>query len=123
MGTETTSALSDAEIEQRAVESLKNRKVATDLQAAKDAVAQYTKDHPGETVTTKLTREQAIEKFGKSKEEFTKGIKENAEKELKSYLEKGTVKFANKTWTGIAAAAGLAVVGGLIGMAAKKDQA
>ena len=56
---------------------------------------------------------------GKTKKEFVKAIKDEAKDTVGKNLEK--MKIANKTWTGLAAAAALGLAGMGIAMMNKKD--
>ena len=111
--TESTT-LTEDEIKTKAEEAVKAQREA--LAEAENKAKERLKELGK---AKEMTREEAIEKFGKKKEEFSKSIREEAEKALKDKLEK--LKLPNKTWTGLAAGATLALAGGLIGMTMKKD--
>ena len=101
----------------KADEAIAKLDVATKLQKAKDD-AKAAAEKLGITAK-ELTDEEAIKQFGKTKEEFVKNVKDDATKAVEKNLEK--MKIANKTWTGIAAAAALGLAGMGIAMLNKKD--
>ena len=101
----------------KADEAIAKLDVATKLQEAKDA-AKAAAEKLGVTAK-ELTDEEAIKQFGKTKEEFVKNVKDDATKAVEKNLEK--MKIANKTWTGLAAAAALGLAGMGIAMLNKKD--
>jgi ElaB/YqjD/DUF883 family membrane-anchored ribosome-binding protein len=105
------------------------------LEKAKEAVSKYT---DGTKAVDKAIEEAKVEgkeqtaddikavlkekfKFEGTKEDYLKKLKNDAIEEfkLKDLAEKA--KFANKTWTGIAAAAALGLLGLAVGASIKKD--
>lgn len=120
--TVTESNLSAEEIETKAREAVSKMKVHTDYEAAKKAAEEELqrlgkgKELSGDALT------EAIKKKAKGAatvEEYTNALKEDAMKVIKEKAEKA--KIANKTWTGLALAVGVGLVGTLIGAASKKS--
>ena len=103
--------LSAEEIAKRATENLSKEKVATDLEALKKQA-----EEKGTELTEK--GKKLIEELG-SKENYSSKVKEDAKKAIEPLLDK--MKFANKTYTGLAAGAVLAIAGLLVGSSMKKD--
>ncbi len=106
--------LTEDEIASRAEEAVKKEKEAlTNAEnKAKERLKELGKG-------TEVTREKAIEKFGKSKEEFTKAARDDAKKEFEKLAEK--LKINNKWVTAGIGAAALALAGLGIGAASKKS--
>ena len=106
--------LTEDEIASRAEEAVKKEKEA--LTNAENKAKERLKELGKET---EVTREKAIEKFGKSKEEFTKAARDDAKKEFEKLAEK--LKINNKWVTAGIGAAALALAGLGIGAASKKS--
>jgi len=116
--------MTEEQILTKAKEAIKDTKAATDLAAVEKEIADFRAANPSKKI--ELTAEDIAKAmkdkgFEGSKEEYIKSVQEKSTETLKKLAEKA--KVANKTWTGVIGAAGLAAVGGLIGMAMKKDQA
>ena len=107
--------LSDSEIAEKAKEALKDKKVAADLQAVQDEITKDTKDNG---IKTELTREEAIKKFGKSKDEYTKKVVEDAKKDFEKIAK--DLKIKNPKLTIAIGALGLGLAGLFGGLAKKK---
>ena len=107
----------EAQAKTKAEEAIAKLDVASKLQEAKDK-AKAAAEKLGITAK-ELTDEEAIKQFGKTKKEFVKAIKDEAKDTVGKNLEK--MKIANKTWTGLAAAAALGLAGMGIAMMNKKD--
>ena len=103
--------LTTEEIAAKAVENLKEQQVAKDLEALKAQAKEK---------GTELTEQgkKLLEELG-SKDNYTAKVKEDAKKAVEPLLEK--LKIANKTYTGLAAAAVIGLAGALIGASSKKD--
>ena len=108
--TEETKLTAD-EIAKKAAENLSKEEVATNLEALKKHA-----EEKGTELTEK--GKKLIEELG-SKENYSSKVKEDAKKAVEPLLEK--MKIANKTYTGLAAAAILGVASALIGSAMSKD--
>ena len=118
MGGEVTlsAAEIDAQAETKAKELIASMDESTKLETARKEAQEAAKKSG---LIKELTDKEAIEKFGKSKEDFVKGVKDDAKKAVEKNLER--MKIANKTVTGIAAAATLALAGLGIAAISKKD--
>ena len=104
-------ALSAEEITKQATENIKDKDVAKNLEALKKQA-----EEKGSELTEQ--GKKLIEELG-SKENYSSKVKEEAKKAVEPLLDK--LKFANKTYTGLAAGAVLAAAGLLIGASMKKD--
>ena len=103
--------LTAEEIAAKAVENLKDQQVAKDLETLKAQAKEK---------GTELTEQgkKLLEELG-SRDSYTAKVKEDAKKAVEPLLEK--LKLANKTYTGLAAAAVIGLAGALIGASSKKD--
>ena len=103
--------LTAEEITAQAIENLKEQQVAKNLETLKDQAKEK---------GTELTEQgkKLLEELG-SKDNYTSKVKEDAKKAVEPLLEK--LKLANKTYTGLAAAAVLGLAGALIGVSSRKD--
>ncbi len=116
IGTEGVSELSADEIEAKIKEAKSVQNAEAKLQAIKDEIAKYAEE---KGLKGEISKEDAIKKFGKTKEEFIKASKDEAKTKLETLLK--DVKFGNK-WANAAIAGGILALAGLgIGASTSKS--
>lgn len=104
--------------EEEAIRALEGSDVAKKLEAAKKALEEAAAKE-GKALTPEQIAKALEEKGLTSKEAYVSKVKEAAKGEIEGVL--GKLKHANKTWTGIAAAATLGLIG--LGIGASRKEA